>query len=126
MPIVTRTFLDQIHLQFAHGAEHQKASPGEIEGAHFIEIEYVVDDATGAIVGKTNNPLNGSAQVLDPAKVSDVLGAQFATFAAQLASTQTALNAATETAATQTALIVKHEKNIVDLTAALARSKGKG
>jgi hypothetical protein len=85
MAIVVRTYLDCVLVQFASGAEHQLKKPGEIEGAHFTEIEYLVDDATGAVVGKTNNPLNGHAQPLDPAKVSALLGEQFAGVAAQLA-----------------------------------------
>ncbi|MGY4295362.1 chromosome segregation ATPase [Bradyrhizobium sp. i1.4.4] len=85
MAITTKTFLDTIVLQFSTGAEHQLKAAGELEGAHFVEVEYLVDDASGAILGRSNRAGNGAAQVLDPAKVGEYVGAQAAAMAAQIA-----------------------------------------
>jgi hypothetical protein len=91
MPIIAKTLLDHITLQFSYGGEHQAAALGQLEGAHFSEVEYFIDEATGKVLGQTSNPLNGAAQKLDPAKVAGVLGEEFATFAAQLAAVQAEL-----------------------------------
>lgn len=112
MSIVATKLLDHVLIQFAHGAEHQVDQTGvplkfgALSGAQFVEIEYLIDDTTGAVVGKTNNKLNGLAQPLDPAKVSEVLGAQFPAVAAQLADTQKQLadlQASAKSAAEKTA-----------------------
>lgn len=91
MSIEKKLFLDHILIQFSYGGEHQEAKPGEISGAQFSENEYLVDE-TGAIVGKTNNPLNGHARPLEIEKVKEILGEKFATVAAQLADTQAKLS----------------------------------
>lgn len=118
MGIVPLTRLDQIVVQFSSGQAHQLKKPGEIEGAHLVEVEYLVDDATGAVMGRTNNPLNGHAQPLEPAKVADVIGGQFATVAAQLADTQKQLadaNAGLNKAAKD---IAERDATIASITAA--------
>lgn len=114
MAIVVRKFLDHVLVQFSSGAEHQKAKPGEIEGAHLVEVEYLVDDKTGTVMGQTNNPKNGQAQPLDAAKVSAVIGDKFATVAAQLAETQAKLY-------TAEGEVSQLNAKIVDLTARIEK-----
>jgi len=119
MAIVPKLVLDHVTVQFSYGGEHQKYTLGEVEGAHFTEIEYLYDDEAGKVVGKTNNPMNGSAQKIDPSKVSDLLGKNFATFAAQLSAAEAEVSASknkvTELEATlaemQKALDVSQQRN---------------
>lgn len=89
------TRLEQVFLRFSTGAAHQKSPHGEIEGAHMVTAEYVIGD-DGEVLGVTQNPLNGMAQPLDPAKVAGVLGEQFAGVAAQLDEAQQQAASATK------------------------------
>lgn len=80
----TKTILAEIHVTFSTGMDHQTQPIGEVNGAHMITFETLVDDA-GMIVGLTRNPKNGQAQSIDPEMVKGILGDQFAPIAAQLA-----------------------------------------
>lgn len=87
MAIVKKTFPDHIFIKFGDGQEHQVVlgvKHGEFSGAHYAEIEYFVDDATGEILGPTNNKLNGLAQPLTKEKLQGHIDANIADIDAQL------------------------------------------
>jgi len=85
MGTTIKTLVTEIHVTFSTGMEHQLKKSGELEGAHMITQECIVDDATGEIQGLTRNPKNGQAQPLDPEKVQSILGERFVVFDQQLA-----------------------------------------
>jgi hypothetical protein len=129
MGIIPKILLDHITLQFSYGSEHQFAKPGELEGAHMTEVEYFIDEDSGKVIGRTNNPLNGAARPLDPAKVAELLGDRFVAFEAQLSEAHKerddAATAAADAAqageraiAERDAAIAERDARIADISAA--------
>lgn len=118
MSIATKTLIDHIRIQFSSGEPHQLAEVGDVEGAHLVEIEVFIDEATKKVLGRTGNPKNGLPQVLDPTKVSDLLGKKFAAFAAQLAATQADLDASRRDVAARDAEIADLRAKLTETSAA--------
>lgn len=120
MAIVTRTLIDHIRIQFAVGEAHQTAKLGDVEGAHLVEVEFFIDDATGNVLGRTGNPKNGLPQPLDASKVSGLLGKKFTDFATQLADVVAQLGTAKQDVASRDATIAALQAQLAEANAAHA------